>query len=177
MRLFSRKKRKLSEGARARALAFFLAAISSGGLGFLAVVHLDQRALFEQMTPYQIWIIVASAIGGMLALFLAGDKVGSNGKTNIVRAVAGGIWVSFVGALIGGTLSLPLYGTMFGPFIVAVTLLGAPILAIVWIFNLVAIHVLMSKYQLERDTIFGADSPADTALSDSLSVRMRGRIV
>lgn len=175
MRPFSRNKQRLSEGTRARVLAFVLVALSSGGLGFLAVVHLDQRALFEHMTSYQMWIVVASAIGGMLALFLAGDRVGASGRHHVLRGMAGGVWVTFVGALIGGTLSLPFYGTMFGPFIVTVTLLGAPVLAVIWVFNLVAIHILLGTYQRERDTIFAPPAAAAEALHNSLSVQMRGR--
>ena len=156
MRLLSSKTLRVSEGTRARMLAFFIVGLSSAGLGFLAVVHLDQRALFEQMTPYQIWVVVASAFGGMSALFLAGDRVGADGRFRLVRGIAGGVWVSFVGALIAGTLSLPFHGTMFGPFIVAVTLTGAPLLAVIWGLNLIGIHFLMRKYQMERDSIFTA---------------------
>lgn len=178
MGLLSGKKRRISEGTRARVLAFFLVGISSGGLGFLAVVHLDQSALFEQMTAYQTWTIVASALGGILALFLAGDRVGSDDGRRLLRGIVGGVWVTFVGALIGGTLSLPLYGTMFGPFIVVVTLAGAPLLAVIWAFNLVAIHVLMNTYQKERDSIF-TPAPSSSASSDaeSLSIRMRGKFI
>lgn len=176
MRPYSRKSRKLSEGARARVLAFFLVAFCSGGTGFLAVIHLDQRALFEQMSNYQVWIVIASALGGMIALFLAGDRVGATGRFHLMRGIAGGIWVTFVGALIGGTLALPFYGTMFGPFIVAVTLAGAPILAVIWVFNLIAIHGLMRTYQRERDTIFVPPESTDIH-PNSLSVQMRGKLI
>ncbi len=175
MRSISRKPALFSEGARARALAFFLVGCCSGALGFLAVVHLDQRAFLERMTPYQTWIVVASAVGGMIALFLAGDRVGGTGTRKILRYLSGSIWVTFVGALIGGTLALPLYGTMFGPFIVAVTLAGAPLLAVLWISNMFAVNVLMSRYQTERDTIFAPGGSTPHTHADSLTVRMRGR--
>ncbi|WP_296417165.1 hypothetical protein [Pseudooctadecabacter sp.] len=175
MRPFLRKKIRLSEGTRARALAFLLVALSSGALGFLAVLHLDQTALFDRLTGYQWWIVTASALGGVIALFLSGDRLGQTGLNGTFRAAAGGLWVTFVGALIGGTLGLPLYGTMFGPFIVCVTLLGTPVLLMLWIVNLTGIHILLGIYQRERDSIF---TPARMTMPDhpdSLTVRLRGR--
>jgi hypothetical protein len=94
------------------------------GLGYLAVLHLDQNAFLDEMSWYQTWVVVASGLGGLIALFLSGDRMGQSGTTGALRGLAGAIWVTFIRSLIGGTLSLPFYGTMFGPFIVTVTLLG-----------------------------------------------------
>ncbi len=154
MRLSPLKYFILTEGERARMLAFVLVGACSAGLGYLAVLHLDRAVFFDGFGLYQTWIVVASGIGGMIELFLSGDRMGQPGPAGSARAVAGAIWVTFIGALIGGTLGLPFYGTMFGPFIVVVTLMGAPMLAMLWAFNLFGIHVLMGIYQSERDTIF-----------------------
>ncbi|WP_049834055.1 hypothetical protein [Octadecabacter temperatus] len=165
----------MSEGERARALAFLLVGVCSAGVGFIAVHHLDNTALLDGLSWYQTWIIVASGLGGMIALFLSGDRMGQSGSTGALRALAGAIWVTFIGALIGGTLGLPFYGTMFGPFIVVVTLMGAPILAMLWAFNLLGVHFLMATYQRERDTIF---TPARMNISDhpeSLRMHLQGR--
>lgn len=177
MALSLRKRHKSTEGERARALAFALVGISSGALGYLAVLHLDQAALFNELSWYQTWIVAASALGGMIALFLSGDRMGQSGGQGALRAIAGGIWVTFIGALIGGTLALPLYGTMFGPFIATVTLLGAPVLMGLWFFNLAGIHVLLAIYQRERDTIFTPARMTQPEHPESLSVRLRGRFV
>ena len=177
MRQSLRHFKKPTEGERARALAFLLVGICSAALGFLAVLHLDRDVFFNGMSWYQTWIVVASGIGGIVALFLSGDRMGQTGLIGAVRGVAGAIWVTFIGALIGGTLGLPLYGTMFGPFIVCVTLLGAPLLSILWAFNLFGIHMLMGIYQRERDSIF---TPQRMSLHDhpnALSARIRGRVV
>ncbi|SLN19650.1 hypothetical protein [Pseudooctadecabacter jejudonensis] len=165
---------KLTEGARARVLAYLLVIVSSGALGFLAVLHLDQAALFDQLTPYQWWIVASSAIGGGAALFLSGDKLGQPGWIGAARAAAGGIWITFVGALIGGTLGLPLYGTMFGPFIVSVTLAGTPVLLMLWMFNIAGIHMLMGTYQRERDSIFTPERMTIPDHPDGLTLRVRG---
>jgi len=177
MRKLRRKLRVWSDGERARALAFLLVGVNSAVLGYLAVLHLDGAALFSGLTRYQTWIVVASALGGMLALFLSRDRMGQPGRSGILRGIAGAIWVTFVGSLIGGSLALPLYGTMFGPFIVVVTLMGAPVLVMLWTFNLAGVHILMGIYQRERDSIFTPDRMTKTNHPDSLSVRMRGRFV
>jgi len=175
MRPFSRKIRKVSDGERARALAFLLVGVCSAGLGYLAVLHLDHMALFDELSWYQLWIVVASGLGGMIALFLSGDRMGQAGSAGAMHAVAGSIWVTFIGALIGGTMGLPLYGTMFGPFIVCVTLMGAPVLAMLWAFNLMGVHLLMRIYQRERDTIFTPSRMSVHDHPDSLRTRLQGR--
>lgn len=161
MRTALRKRNKLTQGERARALAFLLVGFCSGALGFLAVLHLDQTALFDSLSWYQTWIVIGATLGGLLALFLSGDRLGQAGARGALRSLAGGLWLTFVGALIGGTLGLPLYGTMFGPFIVFVTLIGAPLLAFLWIFNLIGVHLLLRIYQDERDSIFVPDTFED----------------
>ncbi len=176
MRQPLRKFRKPTEGERARALAFSLVGASSAGLGFLAVLHLDRSALFDEFSVYQLWIVAASGLGGMIALFLSGDRLGQSGSRGALRGVAGAIWVTFIGALIGGTLSLPLYGTMFGPFIVVVTLAGAPLLAMLWAFNLFGVHVLLGQYQRERDSIFAPRDTVQSAQHDSPRLRLHGHI-
>ncbi|MCF2870237.1 hypothetical protein L0664_04085 [Octadecabacter sp. G9-8] len=176
MRQPLRKFRKLTEGERARALAFILVGICSAGLGYLAVLHLDRGALFAGLSWYQTWIVVASGLGGLVSLFLAGDRMGQSGAVGALRGAAGAIWVTFIGALIGGTLALPFYGTMFGPFIVTVTLFGAPLLAMLWAFNLFGVHMLLGIYQRERDSIF---TPSRMTLPDhpeSLRPRFQGRM-
>lgn len=175
MSLSLRRRKKPTEGERARVLAFSLVGISSACLGYLAVLHLDRSALFNELSWYQTWIVAASGLGGLVALFLSGDRMGQSGPLGALRGLAGAIWVTFIGALIGGTLSLPLYGTMFGPFIICVTLLGTPILAGLWCFNMLSIHLLMGVYQRERDSIFTPSRMTQPDHPESLSLRLRGR--
>lgn len=168
---------KFTDGQRARALAFVIVGICSTSLGFLAVIHLDREAFFNGLSLYQKWIMAASGLGGMIALFLSGDRMGQRGMRGALRGVSGAIWITFIGALIGGTLSLPLWGTMFGPFIVCVTLMGAPLLSLLWIFNLICLHVLLGIYQAERDSIFVPRRMGLTDTPESLTARLRGRFI
>jgi len=175
MRQPLRKFRKPTEGERARAVAFVLVGVCSAGLGFLAVLHLDSSALFKGLTWSQRWVVLASGLGGLIALFLSGDRLGQSGPRGALRGAGGAIWVTFIGALIGGTLSLPFYGTMFGPFIVTVTLMGAPLLAMLWVFNLFGVHMLMGVYQRERDSIFTPERMNLPETSGALRPRFAGR--
>ncbi|MDO6733592.1 hypothetical protein Q4555_02860 [Octadecabacter sp. 1_MG-2023] len=172
-----RRFRKPTEGERARLLAFFLCGFCSAGLGYLAVLHLDRAAMFNGLSLYQTWIVVASGIGGLAALFFSGDRLGQSGAVGARRGVAGAIWVTFIGALIGGTLSLPFYGTMFGPLIVCVTLMGAPILAMLWVVNLLGIHMLLGIHQRERDSIFTPERMRIPGHSNETAPRSGGRFI
>lgn len=176
MRSRSRSMTSRSEGERARALAFMIIALFGAGMAFLSVTQLNDRAFFDRgLTWYEIYIILCGALGGMAALFLSGDRMGQPGIEGTLRGFAGGIWVSFVGAVIGGTLALPLYGTMFGPFTLAVTLAGAPLLMLIWVSNLIAVHLLLRIWHRERDSIFVPDRMTLPNSPDDLPARYRGR--
>jgi len=60
-------------------------------------------------------------------------------------------------------MALPLYGTMFGPFTLFVSLFSAPLLALLWVNVLVGAHFLLAIWRTERDTIFDAVLPTDAA--------------
>lgn len=169
-----RKRRKFSEGERARALAFVLVGVCSALMGYLAVLHLDRAALFESLNGYRRWIVAVSGFGGMLALFLSGDRLGQPGSKGAAKGAAGALWVTFIGALISGTMALPFYGTMFGPFVVFLTLIGAPLLIILWCFNFVSVPILLGIYQRERDTIFKHRDISEPMYPESLRIRRRG---
>lgn len=177
MRSRSRTRHTRTEGERSRALAFFLIGVFGAGMGLLAVTQLSHGAFFSRrMTPYEWYVVVVSAVGAKAALFLAGDRLGQPGLSGYLRGLAGGVWVSFVGALIAGTLALPVYGTMFGPFTLAVTLAGAPMLMGFWLAQLTALHVLMGIWQRERDSIFDPDRTDPFGGPDRLPARIRGRV-
>lgn len=97
MRQPLRKFRKLTEGERAGALTFALVGACSAGLGYCTVLHLDQNAFLDEMSWYQTWVVVASGLGGLIALFLSGDRMGQSGTTGALRGLAGAIWVTFIG--------------------------------------------------------------------------------
>ena len=67
--------------------------------------------------------------------------------------------VTFFGPIIAGTLALPLYGTMFGPFTLGLIFFASPMTAVFWLGNLLGVHVLFLTWHSERDSIFGARAP------------------
>ena len=146
-----------SRGEKSRLGAFAMVGAFGAAIGFLVAMHLSQGALLRQgLAPYDLWMIVAGSIGSMAGLYIAGNWFGHGGWQGMVKALAASVWVSFVGSLIGGTLMLPLYGTMFGPFTLAITLSTRPLFAVLWFANLFGAHLMLTYWQRERDSIFEA---------------------
>ncbi len=146
-----------TRGERSRAAAYACVGLFGAGIGLLVAMHLSQGAVLQQrFAAYDIWMIFAGAIGSMCGLYIAGNRFGHPGWAGLVNAVAASVWVSFVGSLIGGTLMLPLYGTMFGPFTLAVTLSSKPVFALLWFANLFGAHLMLTYWRRERDSIFDA---------------------
>lgn len=146
-----------TRGELSRAVAFVSVGFFGAIIGFLVALHLSQGELLRGgFGPYDLWMIVAGCIGSMTGLYMAGDRFGQPGWRGFVNALAASIWVSFVSSLIGGTLMLPLYGTMFGPFTLAITLSTKPLFAVMWFANLFAAHLMLAYWRRERDSIFEA---------------------
>lgn len=178
MRQRSRNRFRMSDGQSARALAFFLVAVVGIGMGYVTVIRLEGgRPLIEGFTIYERWIVLASGLGAMTALFLSGDRLGQSGPWSIGRAAAGALWVSVVGAVIAGTLALPVYGTMFAPFSLIISLTASPVLALIWAAHLLGIHILMGIYQRERDSIFRPERMLIPDHPDHLRQRLTGRFI
>jgi len=116
------------------AYAYLVVMLFGAALSVNVVLTLGGIAAW--MTPfssYDYWVIFCGAVGAGVGLYLGRERFGHTGTRGAVQAAVGIVWISFVGALIGGTLALPFYGTMFGPFTLVVTLLNAPFLAVLWI--------------------------------------------
>jgi len=164
-----------TEGQRARLIAFFLVALFGMIMGYLAVLRFnDGTALAGGLNWYETWIVVAAGLGGVSALWLAGDRVGQHGPRTTPRVLAGLIWVSLVGAIIAGTLALPVYGTMFAPFTLVVTLMTSPLVVLFWTACMGAVHMCMVTYRSERDSVFTPNRLTPPDCPDSLPLRVRG---
>ncbi len=146
-----------SRGEKSLALAYASVGLFGAAIGFLVALHLSRGDILRGgFSLYDLWMIVAGGIGSMTGLYLAADRFGHSGWRGFVNALAASVWVSFVSSLIGGTLMLPLYGTMFGPFTLAITLSTQPVFAILWFANLFCAHLLLTYWKRERDSIFEA---------------------
>ena len=147
--------RSITEGERRLAVALLCMALFGAAIGLMVAARLGHGGIVtEGMGPYDLWIVLSGACGGAAGLWFMRHRMGLPGLHGAARAVGGVIGVSLLGPVIGGTLALPLYGTMFGPFTLAVMLAGAPLLGGFWFFTLAMIHVLLRDWQDERDSIF-----------------------
>ena len=143
-------------------MAYFGVAIFGAALGLNVVLTLGGvAALIAPFTAYDYWVIFSSAVGGCMGLYLGREWLGHAGAKGHGRALLGMVWISFVGALFGGTLALPLYGTMFGPFTLVVTLFSAPLLAVLWFSALFSAHLMIKVRRIERDSIHHVMLPSD----------------
>lgn len=151
----------LTQGERSLLLAYFGVAFFGAALGINVILTLGGAAAW--IVPfgiYDYWVILSCALGGIAALYLGRKWFGHAGIHGVRRALLGMIWVSVVGALIGGSFALPLYGTMFGPFTMVVTLLNTPILALLWASALFSAHLMMKIRREEYDSILYVTLPS-----------------
>lgn len=142
----------LSAGERRLALAY----MAVGGFGAILAMTVLQRleAGPVSLNPGTVWMLLSGAIGAMTALHLRRDHLGRAGLPGLGRAVISGLWITVVGGLIAGTLALPVYGTMFGTWLLLVVLAQTPIMTLLWAMMLGACHMMLGRWRAERDSVF-----------------------
>ena len=154
----------MTYGAKRLALAYTVVSLGGAAVGIAMLAQLGDGLAFESWpSPFEIWTVIACAIGAAAGLHMGRDHFGHPGPVGFLRAVLACLWVSFLGSLIGGTLALPIYGTMFGPLSLAATLITRPLLALVWFGNLFACHVFVAYHRAERDSVFNRLGGEDLA--------------
>ncbi len=167
-----------------RLLAAALAVGLAGGVIIFAIVTQmgDNKALLRSLTGADLWFVAAGVLGSLCALYVGRDWFGHRGLRGTLKAVAGILSISFMSTIIGGTLALPFYGTMFGPMMFGVTLAAYPVLALIWLNALVAAHLLFMIWCRERDssferlprsvTVFAARQPTADARQNWLTPKL-----
>lgn len=101
------------------------------------------------------WALLAGGFGGAAGFWLSYERwFGHDGLTGWIAAVFGAVVVSAVGSVIGGTLIFPLYGTMFAPLQLVMTMIANPVLAVLWLGMMLYAHWLLAAWRRERDSIF-----------------------
>ena len=157
----------MTEGEQSILLAYFGVGFFGAALALNVVNTLGGNEIMHHTySAYDYWVIASGVVGAWAGLYMGRSWMGQPGLRGIAFAMIGTVWISFLGGLVGGTLALPLYGTMFGPFTLFVSLFSAPLLAFFWACVLMASHFLMMVWRDERDTIFHADlsKPSETYL-------------
>lgn len=142
-------------GVQSLALAYVVVMGFGVIFSLIVILRLDSTALLRRtLTPYEYWIIVSGALGAGAALRFSLPWFG----TSSLRLTLGGVaMVTFVAPIVAGSLALPLYGTMFGPFILVLILAASPVTALLWGATLLCVDRLVRKFLAERDSIFGAE--------------------
>ncbi len=144
-----------SDGERSLFLAFLGVALFGAGLSFTIVNKLGGEAEFlRKLTMYDYWVILAGALGAAGGLFIGKDRLGHDGWDGAGRAALGMVVVTFAATVCAGTLALPGYGTMFGPFATVLAFWETPILLAFWVIVLTACHLLILTWRRERHTLF-----------------------
>lgn len=154
---------RLSDGEKKIVISFL--AIGAFGAILAAEVASSLTAdpiLLRRIDVLSLWTLIAGAVGAGIGFLLCyRTYLGGHGLFGWIRAFCGGVMISGIGAVIGGTLILPYYGTMFAPFNLIITLIEIPALAAIWAAMFVCLHKLVQTWQTERDSIFYAFESAD----------------
>ncbi len=152
---------RLTQGEQSILLAYFGVGFFGAAMARNVVITLGGvAAVMTPFSTYDYWVVFCGVVGACAGLYMGRDWLGHSGARGVALAMIGMIWISFLGGLVGGSLALPLYGTMFGPFTLFVSLFSAPLLGIFWGCILVAAHLLLKIWRAERDSIFDA-APSD----------------
>ena len=149
------KQFRLSDGERALVLAYLGVGIAGAFLSFIIVNEIGGgEDIVRSFGLLDLWMMVSGVIGSCLALSFSFKDLGHGGwwgAKHLMRAI---VAVTVTGAVIGGTLALPLYGTMFGPLLVVMTLAAHRLLAVFWIATIIAAHFGHLIWRRERDSLF-----------------------
>lgn len=151
-----------SPGERNLTVAYLGVAIFGAILSFTVVNQLgggDQ--LIRPLTVFDWWFIFCGAVGAYFGLYIGRMWLGFPGLVGWCKAVIAIPVISFVAALVGGTLALPGHGTMFGPLGLFTTLINNPYLALFWSMMILTAHLRFARWRKERDTIFDAALPRE----------------
>lgn len=146
-----------SPGERRMCFGYLIAAVVGLFLALIVVIRLDSTAVFSRgFTGYEIWILVSGCVGAVSGIYLSRHRLG---RTGIATPALGITMAGLYGSIVAGTLALPLYGTMFGPFTLLVIFVASPFVAVLWLMNMTMVHLLFRSWHAERDSIFGDTGP------------------
>lgn len=101
------------------------------------------------------WILVlCAAAGAVIGTLLMRQRFGGRGLRGGLNAVLAGFLATFLMGIVAGTLVLPIFGTMFGPWLILTTVLMKPWLLLPWTLSLFGLHLAAQEYRDEQDSVF-----------------------
>ncbi|WP_296425185.1 hypothetical protein [Yoonia sp.] len=132
-------------------MAYAFVVAMSAGITILVMSGLDgANAIPPEPTLYDNWAVIAGGVSAGIALYLARSWMGQQGVIGVLRALVGTAIITVAAAMIAGTLISPLQGTIFAPFLLAVTFAAKPWLAVAWVAVTMCAHFLLVMRTNER---------------------------
>ena len=145
----------MTRGERAMLYSYFMTALYGAALCFVTVAGIAHlNGFLVPRSIFHIWVLVAGALGACYGLKACLSWLGHDGVRGWLGAAAGTLIIAFVAAIIAGTLVLPLYGTMFGPFTLLIAIIERPFIAVLWVAGFARVHLWVLEWRHERDSIF-----------------------
>ncbi|SMX37991.1 hypothetical protein [Octadecabacter ascidiaceicola] len=123
------------------AVAFGLVGILTA---FALVVFGDLRELHDPWTG-PIGVVIIAGPSAWMAGFLFGGMFGQQGAMGWGLALLGACLSTLLGAAIGGTIVLPLFGTIIAPFALLDQAIAHPTIALVWLCLMAVLHLALLK--------------------------------
>lgn len=156
--LLSLSRLHLSEGERAILTSCLTASVIGAWIAYVVEHRLaGGQSLLALPTLYDVWLLLAGGVSAVAAIYLGHRWLGHSGLKGLGRTIVGALVITFVAALIGGTIALPIYGTMFGPLALVGTFVDQPLLLLLWVTAVLGSNLAFGLYRRERDTIFRED--------------------
>ncbi|MFU8822777.1 hypothetical protein [Yoonia sp.] len=94
---------------------------------------------------YGFWVVLSVVLAGPLALRLARGWIGLPGSLGWLRAFVGACVSLVVASVVGGTLILPVYGTIYAPLMVLTAVLAQPLVGLIWFAGVFAAHWVVAQ--------------------------------
>lgn len=129
-----------------------LLALIGAVVGFFVLFERFQAGI--DVPVYRAWLALGGGVGTVLSVHLTRDGFGRPGMWGGVQAILSACIATLAAGVIGGTIALPIFGTMFGPWLLVVSFVQAPLLFVPWAGGLLMIHWAYAKFRAERETIF-----------------------
>lgn len=148
----------LTLSAGEQSLAFGFAKVCLAG-ALTAVTTADMLLQGALDHGVFVWSILCGALGVGWALVVCIRWLGHSGRIGVFKFVFAALSIGFVGAVAAGSLILPIYGTMFGPFALTMAFVNVPGLALIWFVSIGAAHCAAIRWREEHDTIFHVELP------------------
>lgn len=102
------------------------------------------------LTGFEYWIIIVSFCTGAAVFLFNVDRMGRPGWKGCATCIYGVCRMVFFGALIGGTIMLPVHGTIYAPVIIMSVALETPMDLLIWFVEICVCHKLIMDWRNEK---------------------------